>query len=260
VRLHQDGLARWLASFSTLSGVLVLHESRRTLLHRVHRELRRAGVVGFADVLAFRAYYQLLLARRDRAWEARALRDMVLRYPPVPPDTREAHERSPNSASAERFIRDCAPDMTLALCKNLLAERIWSIPPLGTFVMHPGICPEYRNAHGCFWALANDDLGKVGMTLLKIDRGVDTGPVFGYFRCAYDEVAESHAVIQNRVVLDNLEQIRRRLVEIGRGRARPLGTDGRSSAVWGQPRLSYYLRWKRRAWRRHRAGDRAGVP
>ena len=258
-RLHQEGLARWLASFSTLSGILVLHEDRGTLLRRVRREVRRAGLLGFADVLAFRAYYTLLLGRHDRAWEEHALRDVTRRYPPVPAESRVAHDSSPNSASAERFIHECAPDMTIALCKNLLAERIWGIPAMGTFVMHPGICPEYRNAHGCFWALANDDLGNVGMTLLKIDRGVDTGPVFGYFRCAYDEIADSHAVIQSRVVLDNLAQIRSRLVEIARGRARPIGTDGRPSAVWGQPRLTHYLRWKRNAWRRRRAGDRAGV-
>ena len=51
--------------------------------------------------------------------------------------------------------------------------------------MHPGICPEYRNAHGCFWALANRDLNKVGMTLLRIDKGVDTGPTFGYYTYPY---------------------------------------------------------------------------
>jgi len=36
--------------------------------------------------------------------------------------------------------------------------------------MHPGICPEYRNSHGCFWALANDDPERVGVTLLQIDK------------------------------------------------------------------------------------------
>jgi len=40
------------------------------------------------------------------------------------------------------------------------------------FVLHPGICPEYRNAHGCFWALVNRDLARVGVTLLRADRGV----------------------------------------------------------------------------------------
>ena len=38
------------------------------------------------------------------------------------------------------------PDLVIARCKTLLASRVFSIPPLGTYVMHPGICPEYRNA------------------------------------------------------------------------------------------------------------------
>ena len=45
------------------------------------------------------------------------------------------------------------------------------------------------------------------MTLLRIDKGVDTGPVYGYFRYRYDPARESHVVIQHRVVLDNLDAI-----------------------------------------------------
>jgi hypothetical protein len=46
------------------------------------------------------------------------------------------------------------------------------------------------------------------MTLLKIDAGGDTGPAYGYYRCDYDEVAESHNIIQARVVFDNLDALR----------------------------------------------------
>ena len=257
--LHSEGIARWLASFSTLAGVLVVHEDRRVFWRRVRREVRRVGIVRFLDVVAFRVYYRLFLARRDRAWETRMLRELTTRYAPLPGHTPTAHEHSPNSATAERFIRDASPDIVVALCKSILSERIFSIPTKGTFVMHPGICPEYRNAHGCFWALAKGDVEKVGMTLLKIDKGVDTGPIFGHYSYRYDEVAESHVVIQARVILDNLAEIRDRLIEIVDGRAHPIRTEGRISATWGQPQLLSYLRWKRLARGRRRAGDRARV-
>src|SRR3569623_877505 len=51
-----------------------------------------------------------------------------------------------------------------ARIKQLLARRIYRIPRHGSLVMHPGICPEYRKAHGCFWALAERDLDRVGLT------------------------------------------------------------------------------------------------
>jgi hypothetical protein len=252
--LHREGIARWLASFSELAGVVVLREGRHALWRRVRRELRREGAIRFADGLAFRLYYKLFLAARDKAWRERTLRTLRETYPPVAERTPVLYTRSPNSSEAEQFIAECTPDIVLALCKTLLKPRVFSIPPYGTYALHPGICPEYRNAHGCFWALANDDLGKVGMSLLRIDSGVDTGPVYGHYSYAYDEVAESHIVIQHRVVLENLDRLREKLMAIYAGVATPIDTSGRASAAWGQPWLTSHLKWKHNA-RRRRVGE-----
>ena len=243
--LDRDGLARWLHSFSTLAGVVVIREPKRRLRQRIRREIRRVGLLRFADVLAFRLYYACKDARKDRAWEAARLAGVRSRFPESPAAPVIVVE-SPNSPDAERFIAAARPDLVIARCKTLLKESVFSIPPLGTFVMHPGICPEYRNAHGCFWALAAGDDDNVGMTLLKIDRGVDTGPVFGYFRVRADLGRESHVVVQHRVVFDHLDAIRDTLLAIERGSALPFPTEGRRSAVWGQPWLSALLRSRRK--------------
>ena len=131
---------------------------------------------------------------------------------------------SPNSKESEAFIKGVNPDIIIARCKTLLKTGIFSLPSKGTFVMHPGICPEYRNAHGCFWALANNDLTNVGMTLLKIDEGVDTGPIYGYYTYDFDEINESHIIIQHRVVLENLQELKMKLLNIYNGDAIPLET------------------------------------
>jgi hypothetical protein len=97
------------------------------------------------------------------------------------------------------------------------------------------------------------------MTLLRIDKGVDTGPVYGYFSYKFDEQRESHIVVMTRVVLDNLDAIRDTLLDVLAGRAQPIDTTGRRSAVWGQPWLSRYLRWKRDA-RKDDASPGPGIP
>ena len=145
----------------------------------------------------------------------------------------------------------------IALCKSILPERVFAIPRHGTFVFHPGICPEYRNSHGCFWALASDDLSRVGMTLVRIDKGVDTGPIFGHFGVSFDEVHDSHIRIQHRVVLDNLDALQARLLEIAGGTARPVDVTGRESRAWGQPWLTAWSRWKSKARRRAVARHRS---
>jgi len=238
--LDREGLVRWLASFTTVAGVLVIREPGRRLRTRIRREVSRVGPLRFADVLAFRVFYAAAFARRDRQWAAARLEELRRRFPlhPAPPELTVA---SPNAPDAERFIRACAPDLAIARCKSILRPAVFEIPRLGTFVMHPGICPEYRNAHGCFWAMATGDRSNVGMTLLRVDRGVDTGPVFGYFRVTPD-AGESHVAIQHRVVLDHLDGIRDRLLAIEAGAAQPIDTSGRRSAAWGQPWLSAWLR------------------
>ena len=246
-QFDQVALARWLNSFSNLVGIVIIQEPPSRIWRRVRREFKRIGFLRFLDVLAFRLYYQIFLLGKDRRWEREELRERCLIYADIPSDTAIFKTPSPNSQEAEAFIRSLNPDLVLARCKVLLKESVFSISAKGTFVMHPGICPEYRNAHGCFWALANRDLNKVGMTLLRIDKGVDTGPAFGYYSYPFDELHESHIVIQHRVVLENLDALRSKLLEIFNGTAIPLNTSGRPSAAWGQPWLTKYLEWKSRA-------------
>ena len=249
--LDREGLARWLASFSDLVGIVVLRETGKRVCRRVFREVERVGFIRFLDVLAFRFYYRILVSKKDRTWQKHKLHELGTLHPEVPDDIPTLLTHSPNTTDVEEFIKTLAPDIMLARCKTLLREKIFSIPSKGTFVMHPGICPEYRNSHGCFWALVNNDLKRVGMTLLQIDRGVDTGPVYGYYTYEYDEVKESHIVIQNRVGLENLNKLEKKFLEICSGMATPLDTSGRPSATWGQPWLTSYLKWKSRARKRN---------
>ncbi|MGQ0643332.1 MAG: formyltransferase family protein [Gemmatimonadaceae bacterium] len=248
--LHLEALPRWVQTWGDLAGIVCIHESRTSLWKRLRREKNRVGLLRLADVIAFRLYYRLTRARRDAAWMAQLHKTLDATLPPLPDDVPFCETRSPNAAQAEAFIARCAPDVMLALCKHILAQRVFSIAKTGTFVLHPGICPEYRNAHGCFWALAHGDLERVGLTLLRINRGVDTGPVFGYYTAPYDEREESHVVIQHRVLFDNLTSIAARLLEIWRGTAQPLSTAGRRSAEYGQPWLTAWWRWKHAASRR----------
>jgi hypothetical protein len=251
--LHRVGIARWIASWATLAGIVVIREPRRVLRRRLRREWKRVGTLRLLDVLAFRLYYRALIAPADRAWSEARLNQMQREFPDLPADTPVIDVQSPGSGESQSFMEAARPDIVIALCKTILPERVFSIPRFGTFVFHPGICPEYRNAHGCFWALASDDTSNVGMTLLRIDKGIDTGPVFGHFGVSYDELQESHARIQHRAVLDNLDVLRERLQQVASGRAHPVDVSGRPSAEWGQPWLTAWLRWKSHARERARA-------
>ncbi len=208
-------LPSFLSSFSELVAIVAIRDSPSTRRRRMKFEWRRSRW-RILDVLAFRAFYRLRLADRDRDWIQHRAESERAKLPPEPTVPIHVTE-TPNSPETRAFLERAQPDFALAACRTLLKRDIFDVPPHGTFVVHPGICPEYRNSHGCFWALARRDLDRVGATLLT------------------------------RVVYDNLESIKHDLEAIVGGSLQPVDVSGRTSAAWGQPRLTDYLRWKRAA-------------
>jgi hypothetical protein len=260
--LDREGLASWLACTMNLVGLVVIREAPGRLWRTARREIRHVGWLRFLDVLACRVYLWLFHRAADGAWKDRTLDRLRARYPANLATVPRMLTIDPNGEDVRKFLTALQPDLVLARCKFLLRPSIFQIPRVGTFALHPGICPEYRNAHGCFWALVNRDLDRVGATLLKIDAGVDTGPIYLQTGCSIDEVHESHIVIQYRVVLENLDAIGTVLQSLARGDTlRPIPTAGRLSATWRQPTLTHYLRWKRAARRmRHHVHRHVALP
>jgi len=246
-RLDSVGLASWLAATMRLAGIVEIRGDRRRLFRVMRREYARRGLLGFLDVLAFRAFARFHHGRDDAAWMNGEVERLRQRYPAHLGSVMRVVVDDPNNAATRTFIEALAPDVIIARCKFILKPSIFELARHGAFALHPGICPEYRNSHGCFWALVNRELDRVGMTLLKIDRGVDTGPVLLQASCEFDELRESHTRIQYRVVTENLDRIAAALRDAINGTATPLETSSRTSKAWGQPTLTKYLRWRRDA-------------
>ena len=244
-----------------LAGIVLIDGDRARRWRVARREIARRGIVSFIDAAAFRVYSRLLLARGASAWSRGELDRLRSRYPVSLDGVPSLRIADPNDPEAQAFIARLAPDLIVARCKFILKPEVFTLARHGAYAFHPGICPEYRNAHGCFWALAERDLDRVGMTLLRIDRGVDTGPVLLQATVPFDEVRESHHVIQGRVVFENLDRIGTALRAIARGETLEwVDTTGRTSNAWGQPRLSSYIRWKLAAHRdRRRLSRHAAV-
>src|ERR1041385_3464711 len=82
--LDRQGLPRWLSTFSTYVGTVVIREPWSRLRQRLKREISRHGIIRFLDVLAFRFYYALGRAPRDRQWERMTLKRLFELYPQAP--------------------------------------------------------------------------------------------------------------------------------------------------------------------------------
>jgi methionyl-tRNA formyltransferase len=242
--IDSEGIASWLACDFSLVGIVLLRDEPGSWLRKLRRESRRVGWIRLLDVILFRVFYQVSRARKDKQWAQNRVQALRLKYGADLDQIPRLVAHNPNDSRVRDFIAGLQPDFTIARCKHILEPAIFSIPRFGTYALHPGICPLYRNAHGCYWALTNRDFANVGMTLLNVDEGIDSGPIYLQASYPFDEVRESHIVIQHRVVLENLASISRTLRAISHDSARPLDVSGKRSVNRGQPWLTAYLRWR----------------
>ncbi|WP_232536341.1 formyl transferase [Lacipirellula parvula] len=139
-------------------------------------KFRKAPVRSVVE-LAHRKYLERAHNRREReAMDYLAhLDETVGDIPTTPIDIRQINSR-PFAAELRRLN----PDVLLVTAAPILKPEIFEIPRLATLNVHRGIAPAYRGERTLFWALANNDVDNVGVTLHRIDRGIDTGAVLKY--------------------------------------------------------------------------------
>jgi methionyl-tRNA formyltransferase len=109
-------------------------------------------------------------------------RGQQLTAPPVKQVALEAgvHVYQPetiNSQSAQDFFRRLAPDAVVIIAYGkIIPASLLAIPPLGWINLHASLLPKYRGAAPIQWAIVRGET-RTGLTTMKIDTGLDTGPI-----------------------------------------------------------------------------------
>jgi methionyl-tRNA formyltransferase len=86
----------------------------------------------------------------------------------------------PLKARDEKFIselRGLKPDLIVVVAYGqILPQSILDLPKFGCVNVHTSLLPKYRGAAPIQWAIANGD-AETGVTIMKMDAGLDTGPI-----------------------------------------------------------------------------------
>ncbi len=98
--------------------------------------------------------------------------------PKAAPADRIIHTIVPsvNAPDCVALVRDWAPDLGVALSAPIIRERQFALPRLGTINIHKGRLPHFRGMPPAFWELWHGET-EVGVTVHRIESGLDTGPV-----------------------------------------------------------------------------------
>ena len=82
-----------------------------------------------------------------------------------------------NDLYTQKLLLKNQPDVIVFTGGGLIRRPILEIPRLGVLNCHMGILPQYRGMDVAEWAIAEENLSNIGVTLHFMDEGIDTGPI-----------------------------------------------------------------------------------
>lgn len=74
-------------------------------------------------------------------------------------------------------LKDLKPDIVIVNGTSIISQKVLSCTSAIFINTHVGITPQYRGVHGGYWALRKGDLENFGVTIHRVDRGIDTGDI-----------------------------------------------------------------------------------
>jgi methionyl-tRNA formyltransferase len=129
----------------------------------------------------------------------------------------------PLKARDESFIaelRALKPDLMVVVAYGqILPQTILDLPPHGCLNVHTSLLPKYRGAAPIQWAIANGE-AETGVTIMKMDAGLDTGPVLSLSRTAI-LAADDSQILHDRLAQLGAQLLVETIPEYVAGNVRP---------------------------------------
>ena len=90
-------------------------------------------------------------------------------------------ERIKNEDAQARIRQAGADVMVVVAYGQILPASLLDAPRLGTLNVHASLLPRHRGAAPIEWSILSGDI-ETGVTIMKMDAGVDTGPILAQAR------------------------------------------------------------------------------
>jgi len=148
---------------------------------------------------------------------------------------------SVNNNRTASLLKELAPRVVVVNGTRILEEKVLNATS-GVFLnTHVGITPFYRGVHGGYWALAAGDLEHCGVTIHKIDRGIDTGEIVAQ-ALIKPTAADNFSTYPLLQIANALPLLKRAVRESLNGglKTQPMTTG--KSKLWSHPTAYQYLK------------------
>lgn len=140
---------------------------------------KRVKKLGLAKV-AGQILFQFSIARILRLISTKRIKEILNVYEledtPMPAE-KIIRLNSVNDNECLLLLEKINPEVVIVNGTRIISKAILNSIPAKFVNIHAGITPKYRNVHGAYWALVNNDPENCGVTVHLVDPGIDTGSI-----------------------------------------------------------------------------------
>ncbi|MGE5501294.1 MAG: formyl transferase [Ignavibacteriales bacterium] len=216
----------------------VILEGKEDRLFFLKRRAKRIGWPAVLDQVAFQLYGKLA-ARGCRARTAAIMAEHGLDATP-PPEAIVRRVASANDPETIELLKALDPQVVVINGTRILSKRLLESVPAPFLNTHAGITPGYRGVHGGYWALAQGEPERCGVTVHVVDPGIDTGEVL-YQAVVKPTRRDSFWTYPLLQLAAGAPLMVRAVEDALAGRLAPRPGEG-PSRLWSHPGLTGYLR------------------
>jgi len=231
-------LVNRLSEGNTVAGVVFEKVPVGGNLAVLQRRVRRLGLFRVIDQLLLILFVRLV----ERSKEKRSLREIFGDQPinHLEKDVDTISVNDINSIEVRSFISQREPDLLIVSGTSLLKSDLIDAISGKILNIHVGITPEYRGAHGGFWALYNGEPENIGVTVHLINPGIDTGPIVFQEAVAVDS-GDTLRTIVYRQQKKGVELVLKSIDAFRKGEMEGYYKHGSPSKLYYSPGLTQYL-------------------
>ena len=157
------------------------------------------------------------------------------------PHSRLIEVPSVNSDATICELQRLSPSVVIVNGTRIIQDKILKSVDAVFLNTHAGITPMYRGVHGGYWALASRDPANCGVTVHRVDRGIDTGSIIAQATItpSRDDSFATYPLLQVASAIPILKQA---VTDALAGRLSDMAPPPGKSQLWTHPTAWEYLR------------------
>lgn len=146
---------------------------------------------------------------------------------------------SVNSSECISHIKKLNPELIIVNGTRIISKDVLNSTAAKFINIHAGITPKYRNVHGGYWAIVNNDYENCGVTVHLVDEGIDTGKIIYQhpIPVTFKDNFVTYPLLQ---IAEGIIWLKKALIDIFENKL-TFKSNNLESKVWYHPTLWQYI-------------------